>query len=119
MLYLYNTGDVSESGADQFPTIEKLAVRQGVDANRVVVLGSSWQQQVAAFPRFRRNFTVSCYSSRLYIIGGRDEYYGPVHVIDVFNTETCTWEPEQSWQELDFLHIGGQAVSIPPVPYSW
>lgn len=114
---MFIAGDVSESGADLFPTIEKLAVPHGSCADHVI-LESSWQQ-VASFPRFRRNFTVSSYSNRLYIIGGRDEYYGPVQTIDVFNTETCMWEPEQSWGEFNFLELGGQAVSIPSTPYSW
>lgn len=60
---------------------------------------------------------------RILVVGGRDEFYGDMTDMDIFNTTTSRWEAPRPLFPLDAkqrTHGGqGQAVVLPQRPYTW
>lgn len=76
-------GDVDDNGNNLFPTIERLTFN-GTDND------AKWEK-VTILPKLRRIFAATAVDNKIYIVGGKDEYFGVLTCMDVYDTATGSW----------------------------
>lgn len=110
-------GDVNNEGKHLVPSIERY--------NNCT---NAWDF-VTVFPELRRVYTVTATEGKIYVLGGRDEFYGTLTDWDEYSITADEWASQSSSfssSSREYERVipreafyGGSAVTIPSVPYSW